>query len=115
MAEPDADLEVERRPLPCTFTCRMSSGVPASRGSGPYGDRVGGVEDAWGNSWYILRTLGSAVPRLQGQAKACPTVTTGIEQAAALHTPKKFNCKLAIHSHFFKVNTLRINLLITKD
>jgi PhnB protein len=25
----------------------------------PYGDRVGGVEDAWGNTWYIATHLGS--------------------------------------------------------
>jgi uncharacterized glyoxalase superfamily protein PhnB len=24
----------------------------------PYGDRVGGIEDAWGNTWYIATYLG---------------------------------------------------------
>jgi uncharacterized glyoxalase superfamily protein PhnB len=28
----------------------------------PYGDRVGGVEDAWGNTWYIASHLGREIP-----------------------------------------------------
>jgi uncharacterized glyoxalase superfamily protein PhnB len=31
---------------------RALENLPADQ---PYGDRMGGVEDAWGNTWYIAR------------------------------------------------------------